>query len=173
MFNPSVTFNAFIARLGKESLTGEVAEQVTTVLRAEQHLLACVDQALAVARAQSTLESVDDPELTDLLSRYRFEAVRLMELSNHEAEGFSMADCDEQLEKMHLAYDDIKAALLHAAIELRTPIPGMIDIVEQNRRIRQMARQMVKAVHDLSELYVVAEVQIPETAAGVMQQSRM
>jgi phosphate:Na+ symporter len=164
---------AFIARLGKESLIGEVAEQVTTVLRAEQHLLACVDQALAVARAQSTLESVEDPELADLLSRYRFEVVRLMELSNHEAKGFSMADCDEQLEKMHLAYDDVKAALLHAAIELRTPIPGMIDIVEQNRRIRQMARQMVKAVHDLSELYVVAEVQIPETAAGAIQQSRI
>ncbi|MGB5276808.1 MAG: Na/Pi symporter [Gammaproteobacteria bacterium] len=162
---------AFIALLEKESLTGEVAEQVTKVLRAEQHLLACMDQALVVARAQATLEYVDDPVLADLLSRFRYEVVYLIELANHEAEGFSIIACEEQLDKMQVAYDDVKAALLRAAAELRTPVPGMIDTVEQNRRIRRMARQMVKAAHYLSELYVVAGVHIPETTEPVVQKN--
>jgi phosphate:Na+ symporter len=162
---------AFIALLGKESLTGEVAQQLSKVLRAEQHLLACMDQALVVARAQTGLESVDDPELVDLVSRFRYEVVHLIELTDHEAEGFSMIDCEGQMEKMHLAYDDVKAALLHGAAELRIPAPRMIDILEQHRRIRSMARQMVKAAHYLGELYVVAGVQIPETAEPVVQKN--
>ena len=61
------------------------------------------------------------------------------------------------------SYDDVKAELLLAGAELRIPVPLMIDILEQNSRIRRMARQMFKAMSYLSELHTVAEVQLPET----------
>jgi len=50
----------FIARLERGLLNGEVAEQLARVLRAEQHLLACADQALVIARAQAELEIMAD-----------------------------------------------------------------------------------------------------------------
>ena len=163
----------FITQLGKSSLSGEVAEQLAKVLRAEQHLLACADQALDVARAQAELGVVDDVDLMEGIGHYRSEVVSLMGLCNPAAEGFSFADCEAQLEQAQVAYDDVKAVLLRAGAELRTPIPGMIDIVEQNSRIRRMARQMVKAMHYLSELYSVTEVQIPESATAVVQQDNV
>ena len=64
----------------------------------------------------------------------------------------------------------MKAALLLAGAELRVPIPLMIDVLEQNSGIRRMARQMIKAMRYLSELYMVAEVQIPEAPEVVVQQ---
>jgi len=90
-----------------------------------------------------------------------------MELANPDAEGFSFADCETQLGRVQTSYDDVKAALLRAGAGLRIPIPGMIDVLEQNSRIRRMARQMVKAMHYLSEIYTVAGVQAPEAAEAV------
>jgi hypothetical protein len=92
-----------------------------------------------------------------------------MKLADLQAEGFSFADCEAQLERVEILYDDVKAALQRAWVELRMPIPVVIDILEQFSRIRRMARQMVKATRYLSELYSVAELQIPETAEVIAQ----
>ena len=61
----------FITRVGKSLLTGEVAEQLAKLLRAEQHLLACAEQALAIARAQAELGSMVDEALAHKNSHYR------------------------------------------------------------------------------------------------------
>ena len=153
----------FIARLGRENLTGEISEQLTKILRAEQHLLACAEQALEVAKVQAELGNVEDDQLIEGIAHFRAEVVSLMGLANLEAEDFSFADCEAQLALAQQAYDEVKAALLRAGAELRTPIPEMIDILEQNSRIRRMARQMVKAMHYLSEVHLVAKVKIPDT----------
>jgi phosphate:Na+ symporter len=159
----------FITRLERNVLSGEVAEQLAKVLRAEQHLLACADQALEVDRAQAGLESVADRELMEGIARYRAEVAGLMKLADPQAEGFSFADCEARLERVQVLYDDVKAALLRAGAVVRIPVPAVIDILEQNSRIRRMARQMVKATRYLGELYSVAEVQIPETAEVIAQ----
>jgi phosphate:Na+ symporter len=153
--------DGFINRLGRGTLTGEVAEQLAKLLHAEQHLFACAEEALLVARAQAELKILIDPELQRGISHYRSEVVTLMKLADPEAEGFSFTECETQLEEVQTSYDEVKAALLHAGAELRTPIPEMIDIMEQNSRIRRMARQMYKAVHYLSEIYAVVEVKEP------------
>jgi phosphate:Na+ symporter len=153
----------FITQLGKATLSGEVAEQLAKLLRAEQHLLACAEQALAVARAQPELEPVGDSMLAHEMARYRAEVVTLMGLADPQAEGFSFADCEAQLERVQKSYDDAKVTLLRAGAELRAPVLGVIDIVEQNSRIRRMARQMVKAIANLSEVYVAAELSEPKT----------
>jgi phosphate:Na+ symporter len=157
----------FITRVGKSLLTGEVAEQLAKLLRAEQHLLACAEQALAIARAQAELGSMVDEALAHKNSHYRAQVVKLMELADPQSEGFSFSDCEVQLEEVQRAYDDVKATLLQAGAQLRMPIPGTIDIVEQNSRIRRMARQMVKSMDNLSEVYVAAEVRDPRAAAAI------
>ena len=55
---------------------------------------------------------------------------------------------------------------------MRVPIPMMIDILEQNSRIRRMARQMVKAMYDLSELMAVTGVHMPEATQAEPQPDR-
>jgi phosphate:Na+ symporter len=53
----------FITRQERNVLSGEIAEQLAKVLRAEQHLLACAYQSPEVARAQAGLEIVADKKL--------------------------------------------------------------------------------------------------------------
>ena len=160
----------FISRIGREVLSGEVTEQMAKLLRAEQHLLACADQTLVIARVQGELEFVDDPVLEEGIAHYRSEVVKLMELANPEKEGFSFADCKQQLDQVQISYDEAKAILLHAGAGLRTPIPEMIALLEQNSRIRRMARQMIKAMAHLSELYTVTQVKTPEVIEAVAAQ---
>lgn len=161
----------FITRLERGSLTNEVAEQLAKVLRAEQHLLACAEQALDIAREQSKLEVVDDIELMECINRFRLEVVSLVDLANLEIEGSSFAECEAQLERVHTSYDEAKEVLLHAGVELRTSIPGVIGLMEQNSRIRDMARQTVRAVYHLSDLYAVTNVQSQREAEVVVPQN--
>jgi phosphate:Na+ symporter len=160
----------FITRLERGTLSGEVALQLARLLRAEQHLLACADQALEVARAQAELEGVTDTELMAGLARYRVEVVDLMKRANPEAEGYSFAECEAQLQRVQTSYDDVKEALLRAAAGLRIPVPVMIELLEQNSRIRRMARQMFKATQLLGGSNTVSRVQSQETAALLVQQ---
>jgi phosphate:Na+ symporter len=160
----------FVMQLEKRTLSGVVAGQLAKLLRAEQHLLACADQALEVVGMQSELEAVDDAELVQDLARYRVEVVTLMELANPDIEGFSVTDCEAQLQQVQFAYEQVKEKLLLAGAELRIPIPDMIDHLEQNSRIRRMARQMFKAIQLIGSPFTVAEDQVPEIAEPVVQQ---
>ncbi len=157
----------FITRLERGAISKEVSEQLAKVLRSEQHLLACADQALEIIRSQANLEVITDEKLIQSIAYYHAEAVKLMKMINPEEISFSFAECELQLDHMQLAYEDVKAMLLEAGAELRVPIPVMIDILEQNSRIRRMLRQMVKAMHYLSQLSMIAEVREPEPALVV------
>ena len=167
--NLSQAVAEFITRLEKSSLSGEIAEQLARVLRAEQHLLACADQAMLVVRAQAAQDRVVDEKLLQGLADYRAQVVRLMTLSNAEDDGFSMTEYEGQLQQVQTAYDDVKEALLISGAELHIAIPGMIDILEQNSRIRRMARQMFKATRLLDELYKLVAVRLPEATETVEQ----
>lgn len=162
MHKLSTAVAEFISRLETGSLSQEVSEQLAKVLRSEQHLLACADQALEIARMQADVAVLHDEALLCDISHYRAEVVNLMKIANPEEEDFSFATCELQLDRVQVAYDDVKAELLQAGAELRIPIPQMIDIIEQNSRIRRMPRQMVKAMHYLSELSMIAQVRSPD-----------
>lgn len=161
----------FITRLERGSLTADVAEQLAKVVRAEQHLLACASLALDVARAQAELKVVNNAELAQRLAQYRSQVVKLLELANPDADGFSFTDCETQLGRVQTAYDEVKEALLHSGAELHIPVTDVMNALEQNSRIRRMARQMVKAMRCLSELYIVTEVRVPEATTNTAQLS--
>ena len=160
----------FITHLEKDNLSTEVAEQLATVLRSEQHLLACADQALELVKEQQSLVHIDDMELARKLARYRAEVVSMIEMSNPELDDFSFADCEEQMLHVENLYGEAKDMLLQAGAELRLPVQGVIDIIEQNGRIRSMPRQMLRAMRYLSELSMVAEVRDPDSIEQVDEQ---
>jgi len=148
----------FITKLGRGLLTGEVSDQLAKLLRAEQHLLSVADQALLISKKQTNLESLEDSELEKITAHYRADVVHLIEATNLDNSDFSFSECEAQLTLVEASYNDVKVALLHAGAELRTPIPGVINILEQNSRIRRMARQMIKAIRNLSEVYATSGV---------------
>lgn len=161
----------FITRQERTTLSADIAEQLAKLLRAEQHLLAGAGQALEIAKAQAGLKPVDEPELAEQLGNFHLETVKLMEFIIADAETFSFADCKLQMEKVQKAYESVKETLLHAGAELRESIPGTIELLDQNSRIRRMARQMVKAMYFLNELYVTAGAKVTEPAAEVEDES--
>jgi len=152
----------FITHLEKENLSDEVAEQLATVLRAEQHLLASADHALELVTAQQSIAHIEDDVLQVMLSKYRAEVVNMIRMSNPEKEGFSFAECEEKMLHIEQLYSEAKDLLLLAGAELRLPVQDVIDVIEQNGRIRRMPRQMLRAMRYLNELSMVAEVRDPD-----------
>jgi phosphate:Na+ symporter len=152
----------FITQLQKAELSQEVSEELALVLRAEQHLLASADQAALFARLQVDVASVKDGQLLAGIKHFYTGAASLMGLAKPGEADFSYAECERQLGQVQVDYEDLKAALLQAGAASRIPIPQMIHVVEQNSRLRRMARQLVKAMKDLNEVFVLASMTSPE-----------
>lgn len=161
----------FITRLEKGSLSDEVSGQLAIILRTEQHLLACANQAMLVVRAQIELGHVSDEKLMLRITQYRAEVVKAIKMADLEKEAFSFSDCEIQIEQMKIAYKELKESLLQAGAALRIPVPLMIDILEQNNRIRRMPHEMVRAMRYLSELSVPAKVDSEEVEQDIEQEA--
>ena len=97
------------------------------------------------------------------IKRFHTEVASLIEMAKPGEADFSYAGCERQLEQIQLEYDELKASLLKAGAELRIAIPLMIDVVEQNSRLRRMARQLVKAMSCLNEVFVTTGTVLPES----------
>ena len=67
--------------------------------------------SLLVAKTQADIEAVSDATLMQGIAHYRAEMVNLMRIANPEQAGFSFAECELQLDRVQVAYDDVKAAL--------------------------------------------------------------
>jgi len=152
----------FITQLQKAELSQEVSEELALVLRAEQHLLASADQAALFARLQVDVASVKDGQLLAGIKHFYTGVASLMGLAKPGEADFSYAECERQLGQVQVDYEDLKAALLQAGAASRIPIPQMIHVVEQNSRLRRMARQLVKAMKDLNEVFVLASMTSPQ-----------
>lgn len=139
----------FINKLERSALSAEVAEILAKLLRSEQHLLASAEQAVFIARSQVEIDVIEDEKIQADISHYRSKVVSLMQMLNRENEDYTQAGCEAQLQQVQISYDDVKVELLLAGAEIRIPITTMIDILEQNSRIRRMARQMMKAMNFL------------------------
>jgi len=157
----------FITHLGKSSLSNEEAVQLAKILKAEQHLLACANLSVEITKMQSGMARMDDEELIKKNAHYHLQVVHLFELTNPQLDEFSFAACEKQLHNIQAAYDDVKETLLLAGTQLRMPIPGIIDIVEQNSRIRHMGRQMYKAIQNINEIGIDVKVPVKETATVI------
>lgn len=154
----------FIARLQVASMSGDIPQQLSIVLQTEQHLLASAGEALNMARAQPHIQMIGNREVIEAVAGYRAEAAKLMALADPEGPDFSVAACDAQLGRVLASYKDVKGVLLHAGAALRAPIPGTMDYLEQNNRIKHMTHQMIKAIRNLDQLHTFAGVPAADAA---------
>ena len=159
----SSSVTEFITHLGKERLSQEVSEELAKVLRAEQHLLASADQVALFARMQADIMTVADDQLSADIKHFHRDTAILIKMAKPGEDNFSFAECEQQLEQIQVDYEGLKTSLLKAGTALRMPIPLMIDVVEQNSRLRRFARQLVKAMHFLNEVQVEKSTKLPES----------
>lgn len=147
----------FINGVEKKILSDEVATQLAKVLRAEQHLLACSHQAIRVNRKQPALAGITDEKLIADIARYYTDVVALIRMTDPELEDFSFSTCDEQMQRVRESYDELKGSLLQAGAERRIRIPLMIEILDQNSRIKRMPRHLLRAMHYLVEVSMLTD----------------
>ena len=151
----------FITKLEKETLSQEVSEELALILRADQHLLASADQILLFAKLQPTIAAIEDPQLLTDIRHFHIEVTSLIAMARPAEVNFSYIECEQQLEHIQVRYDDLKDTLLKAGTESRIPIPLVIDLIEQNSRLRRMVRQLLKALKCLSEVLVSTGTSLP------------
>jgi phosphate:Na+ symporter len=142
----------FVRSLERGILREEISQQLGKILRADQYLLLTAEQALEVATEQAHLDEIADAGLKEAISEYHAVAVKLVQIADPEDADFSVSDCEAQLEQVLRLYHEVKVTMMQAGSELRVPIPLIIDIVDQNNRIRRMCRQLVGAMRLLGEL---------------------
>jgi phosphate:Na+ symporter len=159
----------FITHLEKQKLSQEVSEELGLILRTEQHLMASAEQAPLFAQLQAQVTGIEDKQLRAGIKRFHTEVAGLMKLAVPPDEGFSYAACERQLEQIQIDYDNSKASLLHAGTESRIPIPLMLGVVEQNSRLRRMARQLVKAMNYLNDLLQKSSAILPQAAQSTAE----
>jgi len=170
----SASVAEFISQLEREKLSQEVSAELALVLRAEQHLLASADQAALFARLQVDVATVDDHELLAGIKHFYDGVASLIKMAKPGEADFSYPECERQLGQVQIDYDDLKVSLLKAGTASRIPIPQMIDVVEQNSRLRRMARQLVKGMNFLNEVFVATSTILPEAvlSEGVSDNSK-
>ncbi len=160
----------FITQMERGSISAEVSEQLKKILRSEQHLISCAEETLELASAPPELRESDDVSLMVRLASFQAEIITLINITDLEAEAFSITELDMQLEKVQVLYEDVKAALLHAGVELRVPIHNMNDMLEQISSIRRMVRQLYKATRHLDEVYEFAGIRTPKNTEPEVQE---
>ena len=159
----------FITHLEKQKLSQEVSEELGLILRTEQHLMASAEQAPLFAQLQAQVTGIEDKQLRAGIKRFHTGVAGLMKLAVPPDEGFSYAACERQLEQIQIDYDNSKASLLHAGTGSRIPIPLMLGVVEQNSRLRRMARQLVKAMNYLNDLLQKSSAILPQSAQSTAE----
>lgn len=148
----SAAIAEFIAEQGRGVLDRDTSHRLGKILRADQFLLIAAEQALEIAQQQIGMAELEDPELREVIARFYAEAVKLVQMTDITDATFSRVDCEAQLQQMRLLYDEAKATLMRAGSELRVPIPSIIEVVDQNSRIKRLCKELTEAAGLLAEL---------------------
>ncbi len=155
----------FITELERTRLSEEVTSQLARIVRTVQYLLTATEEAVLLARYQADLAGIADSKLQAEMRRYFALVTEMIDLANPEDERFSLKACEQQLRLIEDGYDEIKAVLLQAGVDLRAPIPAIIDVIDQNSRSRRLARELVKAMRQFDLLRTAIEIGPDDTEA--------
>lgn len=148
----------FVSHLERSTMSKEIAVELPRVLRTSQYYLMSSELASDIAKHQEAVGEIKDKELLEKLSEFKANVVRLLDMSNVQIEGFSITDCDEELDKLNHRYDELKTRILEIGVDSGVDIASMSALLEQNSNTRRLVTQMVKAARYLSRLFVVADI---------------
>lgn len=155
----------FIARLGRESLDTEITDQLRKLLLAEQHILECAELVEDISVAQTLARDNADIEAQDRISQYRAEAVLFFQLADPENPEYDIARSREQFLQVKSLHDETREWLLHLATTDRIPVSEIIEVSEQNARIRRLCKQMLKALDNIGEVLDTESITLSDKSA--------
>ncbi len=148
------------------NLPPELDAVLPTALRVSGYYTIMAELAVEVAKVQSEIEAVADPELAAEVARFKRTAVKLVALADHEAQGFSVAVCGQGLAELVAAYGHLKGALLRAGTRGVLSPRQMVHHLEQSSNIRRIGEEAEKGARYLAGFTSQAGASAVEAAKG-------
>jgi phosphate:Na+ symporter len=153
----------FVSHLERATMPNDIAEELPKVLRTSQYYIMTAELVRDVAKHKGAVGEITNERLNDKVSQFKSKVVQLLDATDVQAEGFSVDQCNKQLEELNSTYEEMKVLILEAGAVSRVDISSMSALLEQNSNIRRFATQMVKAARYLSDLFVIANYAKPES----------
>ncbi len=142
----------FTSRVQQDDLPQDLSEAFPQALRVTQYYTDMVERTGGFISLQSGLTPLPAGDLATALSGFRAGAVRLLDATDPDAEGFAGRAYEESWQRCVQEYQQLKAALLRAGTEGRIPVRQMVLRLDEIGAIRRILDQAIKAARYLGEL---------------------
>ncbi|MBU1191794.1 MAG: Na/Pi symporter [Gammaproteobacteria bacterium] len=156
---------AFVEKLGRQSLSEEVAQQLPQTLRALRYFQQVVNYAESIAGAQADGAPLLAVKLATRLDDYHAEIAGLLQAADPQQSDFKAESLTQRAATLEEHYQLLKAAFLRAGALGDIEIQGMSDTLEHISRCRRMAQQLNKGISLLTTLRQVSSPAETQTAS--------
>ena len=154
----------FVAHLERATIPKDIATELPKVLRTSQYFVMTAELARDVAKHLGAVGEITNDDLNSKRNQFKVKVVRLLDATDALAEGFSIEECNRQLDELNIVYEELKVLILETGAISGVDISTMSALLEQNSNIRRLVTQMVKAARYLSALFTLAEITKPVSA---------
>ncbi|TNF34791.1 MAG: Na/Pi cotransporter family protein [Gammaproteobacteria bacterium] len=137
--------SAFIVNLERSPLSEETSHHLASLLRVDQYLFSCANDAADAFRYQPRLAEVHDEPVQKALHQYRRDIYALMDVSGG-------SDPLQALSDIQACHDAAKAVILTAGTEGRLPFDDMIAVLDVIGEQLRMTQQWFKAMRYLAQV---------------------
>lgn len=142
----------FGVAMQRTSLSEDIGDAIPLAMRVSRYYLSVAELSVQVASLKLELPKVQDDELNEELESFHSECVKILELSDAEAEGISHEECDEMVEHMENSYQHLKSRMLYAGASERMKVRRMVVHLDRLSEIRRMTEQMAKGTQNMLAL---------------------
>ena len=94
--------------------------------------------------------------MREKIEAFHRECVKILELSDAEAEGISHEECDDLLEHMENSYQRLKSGMLYAGAAEKLKVTKMVVHLDRLSQIRRMTEQVIKGTQYMLTLMSMA-----------------
>lgn len=151
----------FVSQLERSTMPKDIATELPKVLRTSQYYIMTAELARDVAKHLGAVGEITNDDLNNKLAHFKSKVVQLLDATDVLGEGFSVEECNRQLDELNIVYEELKVLILETGAVSAVDISSMSALLEQNSNIRRLVTQMVKAARYLSALFALAEIAKP------------
>ena len=134
----------FGVAMQRTSLSEDVGDAIPIAMRVSRYYQSVAELSIQVASLKLELVKIDDDELREKIEAFHRECVKILELSDAEAEGISHEECDDLLEHMENSYQRLKSGMLYAGAAEKLKVTKMVVHLDRLSQIRRMTEQVIK-----------------------------
>ena len=142
----------FVSRLERSTMPTDIASELPKVLRTSQYYIMTAELVRDIAKHQSAVGEITDTKTNEKIASFKSKVVQLLDATDVQSPGFSIDECNRQLEDLNVIYEELKVLILETGVS-GMDISSMSALLEQNSNTRRFVTQMVKAARYLSALF--------------------